>query len=169
MFFIFFRSRVRQLVLFSAIACMIRPTNAVIWVFLYANLLWAFRLYKCIVITIVIQLVSTVYVFFTVVRCLDQSFNRAISLAFLFILDSLYYGKPTFTPLNFLRTNFSSVSLFYGMNAWHYYLTQAVPILCTTALPFTMHGIWSTLISEPLRNTKKQIHKKRRYIPKAYL
>ena len=41
----------------------------------------------------------------------------------------------------------SSVSLFYGANTWHYYLTQAIPILCTTALPFTMHGIWSTLVS----------------------
>lgn len=81
------------------------------------------------------------------------SFNRELSLAFLFIIDSLYYGKPTFTPLNFLRTNFSSVSLFYGMNAWHYYLTQAVPILCTTALPFTMHGIWSSLVSKSLHDT----------------
>jgi GPI mannosyltransferase 3 len=81
------------------------------------------------------------------------SFNRALSLAFLLIIDSLYYGKPTFTPLNFLRTNFSSVSLFYGMNAWHYYLTQAIPILCTTALPFTVHGIWSSLISKSLHDT----------------
>ena len=39
------------------------------------------------------------------------------------------------------------------MNAWHYYLTQAVPILCTTALPFTMHGIWSSLISKSLHDT----------------
>ena len=81
------------------------------------------------------------------------SFNRVLSFTFLFIVDSLYYGKPTFTPLNFLRTNFSSVSLFYGMNVWHYYLTQAVPILCTTALPFTMHGIWTSLISKSLHDT----------------
>ena len=79
--------------------------------------------------------------------------NRALSLAFLFVIDSLYYGKPTFTPLNFLKTNFSSVSLFYGMNTWHYYITQAIPILCTTALPFTIHGIWSTLASKSLHNT----------------
>ena len=84
---------------------------------------------------------------------MPDSFNRAVSCFFLLIIDSLYYGKPTFTPLNFLRTNFSSVSLFYGMNTWHYYLTQAVPILCTTALPFTMHGIWSTFISKSLHDT----------------
>lgn len=39
------------------------------------------------------------------------------------------------------------------MNTWHYYLTQAVPILCTTALPFTMHGIWSSLTSKSLDDT----------------
>lgn len=39
------------------------------------------------------------------------------------------------------------------MNAWHYYLTQAIPILCTTALPFTMHGIWSSFISKSLHDT----------------
>ena len=39
------------------------------------------------------------------------------------------------------------------MNAWHYYLTQAIPILCTTALPFTIHGIWSSFISKSLHDT----------------
>ena len=57
-------------------------------------------------------------------------------------LDSLYYGKLTLTPLNFVFTNLSSVSLFYGSSAWHYYLTQGLPILCTTALPFALHGMW---------------------------
>ena len=39
------------------------------------------------------------------------------------------------------------------MNVWHYYITQAVPILCTTALPFTIHGIWSTFMSKSLHDT----------------
>lgn len=37
------------------------------------------------------------------------------------------------------------MSLFYGSNSWHYYLTQALPILCTTAIPFTLHGIYVTI------------------------
>ncbi|KAG9010328.1 glycosylphosphatidylinositol anchor biosynthesis, partial [Tulasnella sp. 427] len=57
-------------------------------------------------------------------------------------LDTAYYGKPTFTPLNFLRVNLSSVSSFYGTNQWHYYITQALPIICTTSLPFAIHGAW---------------------------
>ena len=35
--------RLRDTVLFSALACMIRPTNAIIWVFLYAKLLWSYK------------------------------------------------------------------------------------------------------------------------------
>jgi len=141
--------------LFSALACMIRPINAVIWVFLYANLLWALRHHRRIITTIGIQVVFVAYASFS--WSLDVRANtaskRAFSIAFLFTVDSYYYGKLTLTPLNFLRTNFSSVSLFYGTNAWHYYLTQAVPILCTTALPFTIHGIWSTFISKSLHDT----------------
>lgn len=57
----------------------------------------------------------------------------------------MYNGKPTLTPINFLLTNLSSVSLFYGDNSWHYYITQGIPILCTSSLPFTLHGIWKTV------------------------
>jgi phosphatidylinositol glycan class B len=75
------------------------------------------------------------------------------AVSFLFLLDSVYYGKPTFTPLNFLRTNLSSVSLFYGANPWHYYVTQGIPILCTTSLPFTLYGIWKTVKYASARDT----------------
>ncbi|KAF8163512.1 glycosyltransferase family 22 protein [Crassisporium funariophilum] len=134
---IFNRPRIRKMVLFSALACMVRPPNAVIWIFLYANLLWALRHHKLIVLSVFWDIVAAV----------------AASITFLFTIDSLYYGTPTFTPLNFLRTNLSSVSLFYGSNPWHYYFTQAIPILCTTALPFTLHGIWHATAWKPTRNT----------------
>ena len=57
-------------------------------------------------------------------------------------IDSWYYGSLTFTPLNFVITNLSSVSLFYGSSAWHYYLTQGIPILCGTVTPFVFHAIY---------------------------
>lgn len=61
----------------------------------------------------------------------------------MFFLDSAYYGQPTFTPLSFLRTNASSISLFYGRSPWHYYVSQALPILLGPALPYALHGIWT--------------------------
>lgn len=63
----------------------------------------------------------------------------------------MYFGKWTFTPLNFLKVNLSSVALFYGGNPWHYYLTQATPILLTTCLPLFLHGAYLTLSKQPMQ------------------
>jgi phosphatidylinositol glycan class B len=62
--------------------------------------------------------------------------------ALLYYTDSAFYGRPVFTPLNFTRTNLSSISLVYGRNAWHYYFTQAIPILCASSLPFVVKGLY---------------------------
>ena len=63
----------------------------------------------------------------------------------LFLLDSWYFGTSTFTPLNFLITNLSPVSSFYGRSPWHYYITQAIPVLCNVTSPFVLNGIWQGL------------------------
>lgn len=39
------RQRLWKTLIFSALACLIRPTNAVIWVFLYFRLAWSLRRY----------------------------------------------------------------------------------------------------------------------------
>ena len=64
-------------------------------------------------------------------------FAIAISL----VLDTSFYDTPTFTPLRFLSTNvFHSISLFYGQNPWHFYLSQGIPLLLLTQLPFLLDG-----------------------------
>ncbi|KAJ7775110.1 glycosyltransferase family 22 protein [Mycena metata] len=123
------RSRVRLTLAFAALACAVRPTNAIIWTYLVGYLLWQLRTSGRSLL-IVLQ---------------DGVVISAITLCGIFALDSLYYGTPTFTPLNFLATNLSNVSLFYGGNPWHYYVSQAIPILCTTSLPFVLREIWSIL------------------------
>ncbi|KAH9948858.1 Alg9-like mannosyltransferase family-domain-containing protein [Amylocystis lapponica] len=120
------RSDVRKMCLFAALACAIRPTNAVIWVFAFGLLL--FRLHSSLHDAAFIGIQATI--------------TGVIALSVMFVLDSAYYGAATFTPLNFLRTNLSSVSHFYGIGSWHYYFSQAIPILCTTTLPFVLHGAW---------------------------
>ncbi|KAJ7940407.1 glycosyltransferase family 22 protein [Mycena leptocephala] len=123
------RSRVRLTLGFAALACAVRPTNAIIWVYLVGYLLWQIR--------------SSSRSFAAIIK--DGVIISGVTLSGLFALDSVYYGTPTFTPLNFLATNLSNVSLFYGGNAWHYYLSQAIPILCTSALPFVLRQVWLTL------------------------
>jgi phosphatidylinositol glycan class B len=45
----------------------------------------------------------------------------------------------------------TSVSVFYGSSPWHYYLSQGLPVLCFTALPFFLHGMWLAVPGSPLR------------------
>ncbi|KIO20542.1 glycosyltransferase family 22 protein, partial [Tulasnella calospora MUT 4182] len=110
----------------AALSCLIRPTSAIIWTILGGELL---------IRTVtkgqsVVPILSKVAIVGTLFSLIQSG------------LDTTYYGNPTFTPLNFLRVNLSSVSSFYGVNQWHYYFTQALPILCTTSLPFVVHGGW---------------------------
>ncbi|KII89152.1 glycosyltransferase family 22 protein [Plicaturopsis crispa FD-325 SS-3] len=120
------RSQTRVMIGFAALACAMRPTNGVIWIYMFSVLLWRLRREK-------IALLSFIF---------DVVLTGAVALISPTVLDTLYYGNPTLTPLNFLRTNLSPVSLFYGSSPLHYYLTQALPILCTTALPFVLHGTY---------------------------
>lgn len=59
-----------------------------------------------------------------------------------FALDSTFYRTPTFTPLRFLHVNvLQSISLFYGANSPHFYLSQGIPLLLGTQLPFFLDGV----------------------------
>ncbi|OAA32039.1 GPI mannosyltransferase [Moelleriella libera RCEF 2490] len=58
--------------------------------------------------------------------------------------DYRYFGFWTFPPYNWLHFNISkSLAVFYGRNPWHYYLSQGLPLLCTTALPCALLGLFA--------------------------
>jgi phosphatidylinositol glycan class B len=137
------RRTVRRTLIFAAFACVIRPTNVVIWVYLFPVLLWRLRHHVAIIQGISVDAASIGYLAaFEETTSKLMMCSRILFLGLLFTLDSLYFQKPTLTPLNFLLVNMSSVSLFYGSSPWHYYISQGIPILCTTALPFVLHGFW---------------------------
>lgn len=115
--------------LIASVACIVRPTNAILWLYLCAEFIFQSRFSR--------KAITNIFS--------AALFVGVLSVGTMSITDSLYFGKPTFTPVNFLRVNASSVSLFYGGNPWHYYLTQAIPILLTTKLPLFFHGIFLTL------------------------
>ena len=57
----------------------------------------------------------------------------------------------TFPPLRFLYFNLAqSLAVFYGANRRDYYLTEGIPLLLTTYLPFSVLGIYHSL-SPPRR------------------
>lgn len=118
-------TRTRMCIVFAALACAIRPTNAIIWVYMFGVLF--------------LRLGHRLSQGFILIR--DCFVVGALATLAVFVLDSAFYGKPTLSLLNFLRVNASPVSLFYGSSPWHYYLSQALPILCSTSLPFVLHGM----------------------------
>lgn len=49
------RPKLRKFIAFSALACMIRPTNVIIWIYLYANLIFAVRKYPKVACAIILD------------------------------------------------------------------------------------------------------------------
>lgn len=64
-----------------------------------------------------------------------------MSLLLTALLDSWFHQRPTLPLIPFLNQNvFQSISLFYGANPWHWYLSQGLPIVGMTALPSIILG-----------------------------
>ncbi|KAG9036230.1 glycosylphosphatidylinositol anchor biosynthesis [Tulasnella sp. JGI-2019a] len=103
---------------FAAFSCLIRPTGAVIWVFLWHSLLFSARHHP--------QWVSIV----------GDTFSVGRAAFILLAIDTLYYKKLTFTPWNFIRVNLSSLSSSYGSQPSHDYIARALPVVCGTYFPW---------------------------------
>ena len=57
-------------------------------------------------------------------------------------MDTLFYNSLTITQWNFLKFNLGSdIASFYGTHPWHWYLSQGLPVILTTFLPFTVYGL----------------------------
>lgn len=84
-------------------------------------------------------------------------YRRNTAIVTLCAVDSWYYGTLAFTPLNFVTTNLSSVSLFYGSSSWKYYLQQGIPILCGTSLPFVIQASLKTVLHNGPPKIKRMI------------
>ncbi|KAB8239591.1 putative glycosylphosphatidylinositol-alpha 1,2 mannosyltransferase [Aspergillus alliaceus] len=120
--------RLRYCLILAAIACMLRPTNILIWMSL-AGVAWLRSTWR-----------GRAIFYREVLLC------GVSVLTLSAVLDRLFYGTWTFPPLRFLYFNIAqSLAVFYGKNDWHYYVTQGYPLLLTTALPFTIVGLYRTL------------------------
>jgi phosphatidylinositol glycan class B len=67
----------------------------------------------------------------------------AVSLVALLGIDTWFYGEFTLTLLNFFEFNvYTGMSGFYGEFPWHWYVSNALPVLLTTYLPWFAYGIY---------------------------
>ncbi|KAJ5927734.1 CAZyme family GT22 [Penicillium verhagenii] len=116
--------------LLAAVACILHPTNIIIW---------------------------TASAAITLIRGTwnqRKRFVREVLLCGSTILmvsgvaDRLFYGVWTFPPLRFLYFNIAqSLAVFYGRNNWHYYATEGYPLLLTTLIPFAIPALYFALIT----------------------
>ncbi|XP_004309941.1 PREDICTED: GPI mannosyltransferase 3 isoform X1 [Fragaria vesca subsp. vesca] len=109
--------------IFAALACAIRPTSAIIW--LYVGIL-----------ELLVSCDKPRFIF------LEVAPIGVLVLGLTFLVDRLMYGSWILVPLNFLRFNFlSSGGDYYGTHKWHWYFTQGFTVMVFTYLPFSIAGI----------------------------
>ncbi|XP_034699487.1 GPI mannosyltransferase 3 isoform X1 [Vitis riparia] len=107
----------------AALACAIRPTSAIIW--MYVGLLELFLAHD-----------RLKFIF------LEVAPIGVLVLALMCLVDRLMYGSWILVPLNFLKFNFlSSGGDYYGTHKWHWYFTQGFPVMLFTFLPFSIAGM----------------------------
>uniref|UniRef100_A0A7N0TYA1 Mannosyltransferase n=1 Tax=Kalanchoe fedtschenkoi TaxID=63787 RepID=A0A7N0TYA1_KALFE len=110
----------------AALACAIRPTSAIIW--LYVGILEFFLTQD-----------KWRFIFLETIPI------GALVLLLTFLLDRLFYGLWVLVPLNFLKFNFlSSGGDYYGTHAWHWYFSQGFSAMLFTFLPFSLAGIFQS-------------------------
>ncbi|KAL2828625.1 Alg9-like mannosyltransferase family-domain-containing protein [Aspergillus pseudoustus] len=120
--------RIRLCLLLAAFACILRPTNILIWIYIGGVALHR----------------STWEEKQTLAR--EALLSGSAILTVSLIVDRFFYGFWTFPPLRFLYFNIAqSLAVFYGKNDFHYYISQGYPLLLTTALPFTLFGLYRIL------------------------
>lgn len=103
----------------AAFSCVFRPTNSLIWLYLGLTLIKRNP-----------HRVKIAGLAFLIVL---------LTLVANFAIDYIYFGRPVFPIINFLKFNlFESLAHFYGTSPWHYYLSQGLPLLLIGYIPFAL-------------------------------
>ncbi|KAI1335143.1 glycosyltransferase family 22 protein [Xylariaceae sp. FL0016] len=123
----------------AAFAVLLRPTNIIIWLSVATLTITRATLGGRSPLTRGVLLIA----FREVIVC------GSIVLGLSLLVDRQYFGDWTFPPFTFLHFNVAQdLAIFYGENDWHYYLSQGIPLLCTTITPFALKGLTKSLDAE---------------------
>lgn len=126
----------------AAVACLIRPTNAVIWV-------WLFGREVLDLLTVRGRTGGTLSARLLAVGSLVSlaALIAALALTSAALLDTHLHGRPNLPVIPFIAQNIlASISTFYGANSSHWYLSQGLPVVLMLALPAALCGagkMWS--------------------------
>ncbi|KAG1086988.1 hypothetical protein G6F42_020782 [Rhizopus arrhizus] len=137
--------RYRISLVFASIACVMRPTNGLIWLFLGIQLLLCS--------SSKFKVASNALLICTLVIALDV------------VVDTRLYNQSwtnfiqhlVFTPYLFFKINVvNNISLLYGVHTWHWYVSQGIPFIFTTFLPFIGFGFYR-IYTTPMFNRIKSL------------
>ncbi|KAE8452483.1 hypothetical protein EG329_000385 [Mollisiaceae sp. DMI_Dod_QoI] len=123
----------RIALLLAGTACILRPTNGLIWF--------------CVLMPTISGMVSGTRASFSdnLILLREAILCGSAILLISALSDYYYFGEWTFPPYQWLSFNISqNLAVFYGRNDWHYYLSQGLPLLLTTSLPFTLIALYHT-------------------------
>ncbi|KAF2266627.1 hypothetical protein CC78DRAFT_513262 [Lojkania enalia] len=127
-------SQLRLSLLLAAFACILRPTNILIW------------------LAVSLPTLGQIPSWRRHILIREILFCGSGVLACSAVSDRLYYQVWTLPPVRFLYFNIAqSLAVFYGKNRVDYYLTEGLPLLLTTALPFALLGTWQALRAKAVR------------------
>ncbi|KAF8862927.1 hypothetical protein BDZ45DRAFT_584772 [Acephala macrosclerotiorum] len=126
-------NHLRITLLLVGTACILRPTNLLIWF--------------CVLMPTISGMVSgtraSVSDYLILLR--EAVLCGSAVLMVSAISDFYYFGEWTFPPYQWLNFNISQdLAVFYGRNDWHYFLSQGLPLLLTTSLPFALAALYQT-------------------------
>ena len=122
----------------AAGACILRPTNVLIWATITFSLIGRGMPFKKI-----FELAQAGIIFGGSVLAASAA------------LDKHFYGDWVFPQLKFVEFNLvQSLAVFYGKNRVDYYFTEGLPLLLTTALPFTAIGLYNALRPPQTKQTQ---------------
>lgn len=108
------------------ITCLIRPSNAIIW--LYLGTLILYKVSNSLKVATIGALTAIIITLFGA------------------FVDFLYFGEITLPVVKFFRFNvFNSFATFYGKNDASFYISQAMPIIMQSYTPFFAEAAWRSL------------------------
>ncbi|GMM33202.1 putative glycosylphosphatidylinositol-alpha 1,2 mannosyltransferase [Saccharomycopsis crataegensis] len=110
---------------FAALAVIVRPTNIFIWI-----VLGPYMLFKVSGLGNKLKILGLAMVVGSVIFAINTA------------IDFYYYERLVFPIVNFVKFNvLNSFADFYGINSWHFHLTQSIPFILTSYLPFFIFGL----------------------------
>ncbi|KAI5950339.1 GPI10 [Candida jiufengensis] len=113
--------------IFITLSCIIRPTNAIFW------LPFGFWLLYLVPIGFKFVLSSIAEVVLVLIANLGA--------------DYYFYREITFPYFNFIEFNYiKNLASFYGVAPWHFYISQALPLMLLTYIPIFLCGLEKSIL-----------------------